>query len=471
MRAFSPAIPPARRPTSVVSGGGGGLLPGTILADWKAESGKTAGGGGDLTAWVDSVNGLVATQTGTNGPYVPVAASAGKWDIDAGRTALKFDGNTGNMTLPSGLVVPSGDFAFLIAVRRHNSPNRGTTSAFSTPVCLGAADASGMNLRDSANAMRVFGHPTVYTEADEFRNITIPTTPIVMGCQVNRNGGSPIAKFIFDGRLMTIPMSDYTPQDLIGGYLGIGALGAQFMDIMYRAVVLTGLSTSGADLVAWSNAMTTALGQSTTKDAVLLLVSDSVMTGINTYETIPIIAERLVDAFPNCLVCGVGVSGAGVAASGGNNFDQQIALNGRVLSNVFSSTDGESSVKHTKRVALIQGGINDIFAGTSEATIKAAFASRVGELLAQGATHVFITTIQDRVSLSAGQQTIRANLNTAIMTDTATIGHTAGIDLAAFDARFEDDTSALFHIDGIHLSETGIPVLYNAILPTLQAVI
>lgn len=447
------------------------LPPGTVLADWQAGVGMTAGGGGDLTAWVDAENGLIATQTGTDGPYVPVIDVAGVWDINAGRSALQFDGNTGCMVIPSGLEVPSGDFAFLVAVRRKNSPNRGTAASWGTPVCIGTADVSGANLRESANAMRLYGHPTVYTEADEFRNISIPSNPTVMGVQVNRNGGTPIAKFIFDGRLMTVPISDYTPQDLVGGFLGIGALGAQFTDIMYRAMFFTGLATSGVDLVAWSDLITESLGQSTAKDTVLLLIHDSIMGGLQTYQTYPITAETLIDEFPNALVIGAGVSGAGIEATGGNNCDQQLAQNGRVLNNVFSATDGEASVKHTKRIVLIQAGINDIFAGTSEASIKTAFTARVTEALALGATHVYITTIQDRTGLSGGQDTIRTNLNTAIMSDTATIGHTAGINLAATDADFDDYTSDLFHGDGIHLSTAGMDALFAAIQPILAAVI
>ncbi len=462
----------AQAVASIGAGGSGvALPPGTVLADWQAGVGMTAGGGGDLTAWVDAENGLIATQTGTDGPYAPVAAGGGIWDINASRNALQFDGNIGHMVMPAGLEVPSGDFAFLIAVRRNNSPNRGTAAAWGTPVCIGTADASGANLRESANAMRLYGHPTMYTELDEFRNVSIPSTPVVMGLQCNQNGGTPIAKFIFDGRLMTIPTSNYTPQDLIGGFLGIGALGAQFFDIMYRAIFLTGLNTSGTDLVTWSDIITESLGQSTTKDTVLLLIHDSIMGGLQTYQTYPITAEMLIDEFPNALVIGAGVSGAGVEPAGGNNFVQQIAQNGRVLNNVFSATDGEASVKHTKRVVLIQGGINDITLGTSAATIKAAFASRVSEALALGATHVFITTIQDKTGLSGGQQTIRSTLNTDIMTDTATIGHTAGIDLAATDADFDDYTSALFHGDGIHLSTAGMDALFTAIQGPLAAVI
>lgn len=459
-------------PKSAAIGEDSGIsVPGTILARYVAGTGETAGGGGDLTEWQDqSGNGHHATQTGTDGPYRQVVDGGGAWDLGAGRFPLQFDGATGGMNIPSSLEVDTGDMAVLVIGRRNNSAQRPANPSLGTPVCLGD-NSTGCMMWWSAHALRLYNNPVIYTEATEFRNTVIPTNPMVWGFQINRNGGTPIAKFIFGNRLMTIPVSDYTPRVTEGGLLGLPAqFSASYSEILFEVVILTGLNTDGSDLVTWANLMMTAQGQPD-KTKALLIVGDSIVACLNTYQTEATIAELFCDDFTNAVVVGAAVSSARVYTTGDNHLDVQITNSGPILGNVVSATDGESVTKYTARVAVIWAGINDIRNGTSYANLRAGFISRISELTAMGATHIYVCTVVNATGQDAGMQTIRDDINTDILTDTAGLGHTAGIDMIDWDARFDDFTSALFDQAGgdqTHLTSLGVSVAHAAIKDAIE---
>lgn len=446
----------------------------TIVARFIAGTGETFSSN-ELTNWLDqSGNAYHATQTGTNGPKDETHAnSIVAWDEAKGRPVLDdWHSTNGYMNLHASQPTSLRNFAFLGVVRRNSNALHQANDVNGTAIGLGL-DANNMLW---ANQKRIEWWAGGSSAGIGSINVPPPTTPLVIGIRGHASG----TDFVIGDRLITsatiLPNSNFT-----GGTLGRGiSAGYGLSHAAHEFVFLTGCDQ--ATFTAWARHLqykwdgngTTGAGTGR-KTRTLVIVGDSTAAGEPWYASNPIIGEQIAGRNPQAHVLSMAINSTTVGTTGGNHVDQQISQASGWLASTLAT--GESANPYQNRICLIMGGTNDIYFGSSAATVKAALTARVSEAKTAGATHVAVCTIMDASRNDAGMTTVRNAVNADIKNLASGIGHDICVNLHETanggDDRFNDATANTDSVfaDNVHPSYFGSTVLSQLIETQLASVL
>lgn len=105
---------------------------------------------------------------------------------------------------------------------------------------------------------------------------------------------------------------------------------------------------------------------------------------------------------------------------------------------------------YTRKLCIIEAGINDLAASSTAAAIIAELQTSVSKAAAEGLESV-VLTITEATSITAGKETNRQTVNAAILD--GTVGATITVDAAGM-AHAADPTDTNYFVDGVHWTET-----------------
>lgn len=449
-------------------------LSATIIARFIAGAGETFVSN-ELINWEDkSGNGYHATQTGTNGPKDELHAnSIVAWDKAKSRPVLDdWHSSNGYMNLHASHPTSLRNFAFFGVIRRNSNALHQANDVNGTAIGLGL-DANNMFW---ANQKRIEWWAGGSSAGIGSINVPPPTTPLVIGIRGHASG----TDFVIGDRLITsatiLPNSNFT-----GGTLGRGiSAGYGLSHAAHEFVFLR--DCDQATFTAWARYLQykwdgngiVGAGNGR-KTRTLVIVGDSTAAGEPWYASNPIIGEQIATRNPQIHMLSMAINSQTVGTTGGNHVDQQIAQASGWLASTLAT--GESTSPYVNRICLIMGGTNDIYFGSSAATIKAALTARVSEAKAAGATHVAICTIMDATRLDASMTTVRNAVNSDIKNLASGIGHDICVNLHETanggDDRFNNATTNVGGVfeDGLHPSYVGSQALSQLIENQLASVL
>lgn len=136
-----------------------------------------------------------------------------------------------------------------------------------------------------------------------------------------------------------------------------------------------------------------------------------------------------------------------------------VASNGKTLATIVSGSAADFDpflTEHsafTNHNAILMAGINDIAGGATAASVQSNISTYVSDRTTAGWDAVYVCTILPSTTLTAGEETVRNDVNAWIRANVTNYIDTAG------DPRLDDATDATYYSDGTHQTQAGAAVV------------
>ena len=277
-------------------------------------------------------------------------------------------------------------------------------------------------------------------------------------------GATPAFWFNGTKELQYIRNSQPANGSFVQSHLGWGTSGINYNGVIYHIALWNRVLTDAEVIqaTAYATNLVGARGVSFTdlipnSANLVVAIGDSITEGFNcglAGGEYPSIMQR---ALPNSRITNMGVFGATTATWTTTYIGAGKPLQAEL-----------SRVGPAKKAVLIMLGVNDVAASGSTATTLSALAAMAASARSYGATDIGITTISDATSFTAGQQTLRTNLNAGIRAGITGIDFF--VDLAA-NASISPAVASngVYNADGVHLVSAGDQLISNLFTPALTA--